>query len=119
MIRVRVGRQIKSDSHPLSGTVVNIFITRNEYTGHGPTLIKGEKSLMFLTALKYKEDEFKGTTISQSVAGKKKEEKFNPSLCHIVIGGARGVERVTTKNSNLIEQFAQEMKKAVASPNRK
>ena len=119
MIRVRLDRQIKNDSRTLLNKVINIFITSNEYVRHGPVLRKGEQSLMFLTTLKYKEDEFKGTTISPSVAGKKKEEKFNPSLCYVVIGGAQGVERVTAKNSKSIEQFALEMKKAAPPTNKK
>ncbi len=119
IIRIKLNQVIKNESRTSLGKEIGIFLTRAQYVGHSTPLLEGEKALIFLSRLKEKDSEFKGATIFQSQAGEKKDEQFDPSSCYVIVDSTRGVARITTKNSKSIEEFAQEMKKAVASPNKK
>ena len=109
LFRLRVDEVMRNDGKVRKGKSIAMFVPWNSFT-HGPTFVKGQRYLVFLTRLKPDKEKFAGAMIHEY--GKPTRTRFESEVQYAVVNGEAGVVEDVPKNSKRIE----DVRKAVANP---
>lgn len=105
LYRFRVDEVIKKDRGVKKGYVISIFVPGRGTTTHSPAFVKGQRFLIFLSALKEDDKEYEGTSVvnvrNASAGGK----RFNPRDIYGVVSGLRGAVPITTENRAIVNEI--------------